>query len=295
MTSSWVTAEPAIARWRGAALKSLCYLALAGALGPGQALAQGPSVDDLSGSPDGFYDQTETRSSGSLVLFNQVQEHQRELKELRGDVEELRHELKQLRRQSQKRYLDLDERLANAASASTAAPASGEDEAADADDEPTASDRAKAESNAEALSDSAGAESAGAEQAAGQADNKEAQKAYQQAFAHVQAREFDEATAAFKQFVSDYPDTRLTPNGYYWLGELYAAGDNLDAADQAFTRVIEEHADSSKVPDAMYKLGLMKARQGDSERSRELLEKLRDDYPQSSAAGLAGDFLRQSQ
>lgn len=283
MTSSWVTAGSAIARWRGAALQNLCYLALAGALWPGQALAQGPS-----GSPDGFYDQTETRSSGSLVLFNQVQEHQRELKELRGAVEELRHELKQLRSQSQKRYLDLDERLANAASASTAAPASGGDETADA------SNKAEAESDAEALSDTA-TESAGAEQAAGRADSEEAQKAYQQAFAHVQAREFDEATAAFKQFVSDYPNTRLTPNGYYWLGELYAAGDNLDAADQAFTRVIEEYADSSKVPDAMYKLGLMKARQGERERSRELLEKLRDDYPQSSAAGLAGDFLRQSQ
>ena len=48
------------------------------------------------------------------------------------------------------------------------------------------------------------------------------------------------------------------------------------------------------MPDAIYKLGLVKARKGEAERSRELLEQVRDDYPQSSAAGLANDFLRQS-
>ena len=73
-----------------------------------------------------------------------------------------------------------------------------------------------------------------------------------------------------------------------------SAEGELDAADQAFTRVIEQYNGSTKVPDALYKLGLVKARKGEAERSRELLEQVRDDYPQSSAAGLANDFLRQS-
>ncbi|NRB55283.1 MAG: tetratricopeptide repeat protein, partial [Salinicola sp.] len=50
---------------------------------------------------------------------------------------------------------------------------------------------------------------------------------------------------------------------------------------------------SNKVPDALYKLGLLKARQGDTEGSRQLLQRVRSDYPDSNAAQMAGDFLNQ--
>jgi hypothetical protein len=38
----------------------------------------------------------------------------------------------------------------------------------------------------------------------------------------------------------------------------------------------------------------VKARQGETERSRELLNRVREEFPESSAAGLASDFLRQT-
>ncbi|MDN6297873.1 MAG: tol-pal system protein YbgF [Halomonas sp.] len=266
-------------------------LALACAVLPASVWAQQPSVQDISGSSNGFYEQTETRSSGSLVLFNQVQEHQRELKQLQGQVEELRHELEKLRNQSQQRYLDLDSRLSRAASTGSANAGSGNvgsgsSGASGEDDVETNESENTEPENADTPEDSASASSSTTSAAA--------QEDYQAAFAHVQARDFDQAIDAFEQFVSEHPNTRLTPNGYYWLGELHASEDNLDAAEQAFTRVIDKYADSSKVPDALYKLGLVKARQGDAERSQALLEQVKDDYPQSTAAGLASDFLRQS-
>lgn len=263
-------------------------IALAYAVLPISALAQQPVVEDRSGSPDGFYQQTETRSSGNLVMFNQVQEHQRELQQLHGQVEELRHELEKLRNQSQQRYLDLDGRLASAAKASNtnrASTDSGEAGQADA-----------GSGNADSGSKSGNtSENADMQEAEPSVTSGAAQKDYQAAFAHVQAREFDQAITAFEQFVSEHPETRLTPNGYYWLGELHASENNLDAAEKALTRVIDKHAGSSKVPDALYKLGLVKARQGETERSRELLKQVKDDYPQSTAAGLASDYLRQSE
>lgn len=261
--------------------RGLCCLVAVCAALPLGAVAQKPAVEDLSGSSDSLYQQTETRSSGSLVMFNQVQEQQRRLQQLQGQVEELRHALEKLKRQSQQRYLDLDERLAKAAQSSTAP---------DSDDDP-ASEAEAAESDSEGAA-AGQSDTAEGENDAGKADNAEAQKAYQAAFAHVQDREFDKAISAFQAFVSDYPNTGLTPNGYYWLGELYAAGDALEDADQAFTRVVDQHPESSKVPDAMYKLGLIKQRQGDDERGRELFEQVREDYPQSSAASLAKDELR---
>ncbi len=236
----------------------------------GTALAQQPLVQDLSsGSSSGFYQQTQRQeaSGGNLVLFNQVQEHQQEIQQLRGQIEELRHQLEQLRNQSQQQYLDIEDRLMNSAPSQI--------EQATPEVEPEAAEQVVQAPSSRNVSEDA------------QAD-------YQAAFAHVQARQFGDAIAAFEAFVSNHPDSSLTANGHYWLGELYAAEGELDAADQAFTRVIEQYSGSTKVPDALYKLGLVKARQGEAQRSRELLEQVRDDYPQSSAAGLANDFLRQS-
>ncbi|MBE0402988.1 tol-pal system protein YbgF [Halomonas citrativorans] len=237
---------------------------------PLAAIAQQPLVQDLSsGNSSGFYQHTQRQeaSGGNLVLFNQVEEHTQEIQQLRGQIEELRHQLEQLRRQSQQQYLDIEDRLMSSGPSPI--------EQSTPQVEPEAAQEVISAPSARNVSDDA------------QAD-------YQAAFAHVQARQFEEAIQAFDEFVTAHPDTSLTSNGYYWLGELYAAEGQLDNADAAFSRVITDFDSSSKVPDALYKLGLVKARQGDAERSRELLEQVRDDYPQSSAAGLANDFLRQS-
>ncbi|WP_249975646.1 tol-pal system protein YbgF [Vreelandella olivaria] len=237
---------------------------------PMAAVAQQPLVQDLSsGTSNGFYQQMQRQepSGGSLVLFNQVQEHQREIQQLRGEIEELRHQLEQLRRQSQQQYLDIEDRLMSSG--------------------PSQIEQSTPQVEPEAAEQVVNAPSS-------RNVSEDAQADYQAAFAHVQARRFGDAIEAFEAFVADHPDSSLTANGHYWLGELYAAEGELNAADEAFSRVIEQYSNSSKVPDALYKLGLVKARLGEAERSRELLEQVRDDYPQSSAAGLANDFLRQS-
>ncbi|MFO7648128.1 tol-pal system protein YbgF [Halomonas sp. 3H] len=233
------------------------------------ALAQQPVVEDLTAQPRSFYQQTETReeAGGSLVIFNQVQQHDEEIRQLRGQVEELRHQLEQLRRQTRQQYMDLEDRLASG-------PAGvGVDSSAQVDEQ-------AAQEVVQAPSPSGA--------------DPDAQAAYQQAFARVQAREFGEAIAAFERFVGDHPDNTLTANAHYWLGELHAAEGNLEPAETAFRTVLDDFPQSGKVPDSLYKLGLLKARQGDPQASRELLERVREEYPESTAAGLANDFLRQS-
>lgn len=229
---------------------------------------QRPIVEDRTAqSGGGFLDQAQVQeeAGGSLVLYNQLQEHQREIQQLRGQIEELRHQLEQLRSQTRQQYLDLDERLVAGSAGIEANPQVDEESARQVAETPSP-----------------------------RGNSPDAQAAYQAAFAKVQAREFDEAIVAFETFVQDHPDTGLTANGYYWLGELHSAEANLEQAESAFREVIDNHSQSSKVPDALYKLGLIKARQGELEESRGLLERVRDDYPDSSAAGLANDFLRQS-
>lgn len=260
-------------------------------------LAQQPVVEDLSASSaSSFYQQadTQTATDGALVMFNQVQEHQREIQELRGQLEELRHELEQVREQGQQRYLDTDDRLA---ALENTVPGGSVEPTLEGDVKPV--DTPELDSTSEDSVDTADASveednTPASDRQSADRSSAQVQEAYQAAFAFVQAREFDDAIDAFNEFVDDYPDTRLTPNGYYWLGELHAANDDLGEAEVSFEKVINDFAGNNKVADALYKLGLVKARQGETERSREILNRLREEFPESSAAGLAGDFLRQT-
>lgn len=249
-------------------LKGLCG---AGALVLPLTVWAAPVVEDLSAKQNDFYQQTQAREEpgGNLVLFNQLQENQEAIKQLRGQIEELRYQLDQQKKMSQERYLDLEKRVDQL---SRGGGVSGSD---------------------------AGASSGGQQVDSGAADNvaaasQEGRQAYQAAFEKVQSRDFDAATTAFEAFVKEHPQSPLRPNGYYWLGELYSARSELDKAAQSFNTVIEDYPQSSKVPDALYKLGLLKARQGQPDASKQLLKRVTQEYPDSNAASMAQDFLNQS-
>ena len=208
-------------------------------------------------------------------LFNQVQQLQQEVMRLNGVVEELTFELNQLKQQSLERYLDVDQRLA--AGAGTGAGATG-----------AATDGGDAGTGTASTGPVSGA--ATVVEQPGEGD------AYRAAYALVRGQEFDAAVAAFTRFLDDYPDGRYAPNAHYWLGELYLVVDPPDpeAARQSFMLLLSQYPNNDKVPDALYKLGRVHFIKGNGERSREFLNRVISEYPDSSAARLAGDFLDQN-
>ena len=121
-------------------------------------------------------------------------------------------------------------------------------------------------------------------------------EAYRAAYALVRGQEFDSAVTAFTAFLRDYPGGRYAPNAHYWLGELYLVVDPADpeAARQSFMLLLNQYPDNAKIPDALYKLGRVQFIKGNSQRAREYLERVMREYPNSSAARLAGDFIDQN-
>ncbi|QEM81857.1 tol-pal system protein YbgF [Halomonas binhaiensis] len=230
----------------------------------------------LAQQSNGFYGQTTTQSQagGSLQLFNDVEQQKQEIRELRGQIDELRYQLEQLQKQTRAQYMDLDSRLSSGGQQGEASST-------------TTRDDGEKSGNSNQGSNNQG--SSNTSPASGDAKN-----AYQSAFAKVQSRNFDQAITEFNDFVKKYPDTSLTANAWYWLGELYSAKSSFGDSEKAFSTVLEQFPDSSKVPDAMYKLGLLKSRQGDAEGGKALLQAVSKDYPDSNAASLASDYLRQS-
>lgn len=210
-------------------------------------------------------------------LFNQVQQLQQEVMRLNGVVEQQAYELRQLKEQSLERYLDIDRRLAAGGTGSGVVP-------------PGSSGAGSAAAAPARVAQGGAASSSQVPEQPGEAE------AYRAAYALVRGKEFDSAVTAFQAFLRDYPGGRYAPNAHYWLGELYMVVDPADpeAARQSFMLLLNEYPDNAKIPDALFKLGRVQYIKGNSQRSREYLERVLREYPDSSAARLASDFIDQN-
>jgi TolA-binding protein len=64
-----------------------------------------------------------------------------------------------------------------------------------------------------------------------------------------------EAMARFKTLRSKYPDSTLTPEIMWWLGEYYYRHNNLELARRYFSSLIQDFPKSNLIADAYYALG----------------------------------------
>ncbi len=229
-----------------------------------------PSANQQAVSPNN--NQPNAGSSNQGELFYQLQLLQQEVMQLRGIVEEQSHQVKQLNEQNIKRYVDIDKRLSELATARPSIPST------------TGSINKPSNSFATVNNQP-------------QLVAQEGEKAaYDAAYSLVVSKRFFEALGAFKSFLNDFPVGKYAPNSYYWMGELYQVvkPQDLEAARQAFVQLLDQYPEHNKVPDAMYKLGKVYYLKDNKQKSREWLEKVIAEFgydKNSSAADKARQFV----
>ena len=113
-----------------------------------------------------------------------------------------------------------------------------------------------------------------------------AQQDYNQAYSYVQQNNLSAAELAFKQYLDKYPDNTLTPNAYYWLGQVQYSQTNYQDARLSFLNVARFQG-SQKRPDAIYKLGMISKYLGDNEKAKLFFQLVKQEYPNDAAANLA--------
>lgn len=114
---------------------------------------------------------------------------------------------------------------------------------------------------------------------------------YQAAFELLKQQQYDDAATAFKQFLATYPDSQLADNAQYWLAESYYVTGQFDQALREFQVVIQEHPRSSKVADALLKMGYCNYELKRWDAAREVLTRVRTEFPDTTAARLADQRL----
>ncbi len=115
---------------------------------------------------------------------------------------------------------------------------------------------------------------------------------YQAALQLIRDERYEQAGMAFKQFLATYPDSQWAGNAQYWLAESYYVTEKFSEALIEFEAVITGYPRSTKVPDAHLKMGYCNYELKSWDAARASLTLVQADYPETTAARLAGQRLK---
>lgn len=118
------------------------------------------------------------------------------------------------------------------------------------------------------------------------------QSMYDNAFNELKALRYERAADGFRDFIQQYPGSRLADNAQYWLGESYYGARNFTMALQAFQQLLERYPDSGKRADAMLKVGYSHYELRQWPAARAALEQVQQEHPGTTIARLAENRLR---
>jgi tol-pal system protein YbgF len=114
---------------------------------------------------------------------------------------------------------------------------------------------------------------------------------YSQAYADYARGNYDLAIQEYREYLRNYPNTDLSDNAQYWIGECYFSKGRYNEALAAWDDLMRDYPASDKLPDARYKKAVTLERLG---RRREALVEYRsvvERYPNSEAGRKAREKL----
>ena len=204
--------------------------------------------------------QLEAQQRTMLDMQQQMKQMSSDMAGMRGELERMRHDLQQQAQSSQSTAANASAMASQAARGgmATVAPGAREQLAAEADRLQPADEAARLE--------------------------------YEKAYDLIRRNDLDRAAAAFQEYVRRYPSNSLTPNGWYWLGQVQYNKSQLTEARVSFLNVARFNH-SQKRPDALYKLGIISKLTGESDKARKYFQLVMESYPNEAVASLAGKEL----
>lgn len=106
---------------------------------------------------------------------------------------------------------------------------------------------------------------------------------YRFAFKLLSQAKYDEAEAAWKEFLSKHGDGKLASNAQYWLGETYYVRKQYKPAASVFYQGFKSNPKGLKAAGTLLKLGMSLANLDKKNEACTTFEKLKADFPDASA------------
>ena len=115
---------------------------------------------------------------------------------------------------------------------------------------------------------------------------------YRSAYEDYMRGNYDLASQGFRDYLERWPDTELTDNALYWIGECYDAQNDPGQALEIFTQVLEDYPTSDKAAASQLKKGLLYLKMEDQAQGVVHLQYVVYEYPGTREADLARERLR---
>jgi tol-pal system protein YbgF len=119
------------------------------------------------------------------------------------------------------------------------------------------------------------------------------EEAYQAAYSDYASGRYKLAAQAFREYLRHYPDTEVSDNAQYWIGESFYAQGDFAAAIIEYRSVLDRYPKGDKVPASLLKIGIANSRLGQRAEARKSLQQVIQRYPKSPEAALAKERLAQ--
>ena len=110
---------------------------------------------------------------------------------------------------------------------------------------------------------------------------------YKNAYETFQKKDYEGARRKFEAFLKQYPNSELSGNAQFWIGEIYYQKKDFEKAILEYEKAIAKYPESSKVPVALYKQALAFLELGDKTNTRNLLKRVIERFPNSEQAQMA--------
>lgn len=119
-----------------------------------------------------------------------------------------------------------------------------------------------------------------------------AEQLYQNALDLIRNQEqFAEGRKMLESFANKYPEHDLYVNALYWVGEAFYGEKKYELAILQFQDVISKYSSHPKAAAAMLKQALAFNALGDGDNARTTMQKLIEEYPDSTQADAAKKYL----
>jgi len=121
---------------------------------------------------------------------------------------------------------------------------------------------------------------------------KTPKEVYDSAYRLFSSGRYEEAERGFVDFLKRFPESDLSDNAQYWIGEIYYLRRDFRRAIKEFSKVINAYPFANKVPDAYFKLGLCHYNLRNYQQAKKFFEHTVRLFPHSEAASRAKRMLQ---
>jgi tol-pal system protein YbgF len=114
---------------------------------------------------------------------------------------------------------------------------------------------------------------------------------YKDAYETFQKGNLEGARRKFEAFLKQYPNTELSDNAQFWVGETYYLKKDFEKAILEYEKAIAKYPEGDKVPASLFKQALAFLELKDKTNARNLLKRVMERYPNTEQAEMASKKL----